>query len=277
MAVSLASSRVACNRPLRSTQSRRPPATRRALCRPCRAASGDSEAGLPPAITLTEAYALLGLREGSAYEEVLAAKNALLARSGDDSEKQLQVEAAYDLIFANQLRARLTGSLPVASNVRFADVQQRRRAPAAATPAGPVQKAQQMLQGIGGGGGVAVRAPAQQTATTASAVFGVLAAWTLAQGLLEPSPEAAAIDVPSLQLALATAASVYLLRQEKRVGLGRAVALSLAGLVAGTLVGAAVQSWLRVDIIPLGSLASPGILVGEFSLAGLAAVVLFLA
>jgi hypothetical protein len=48
-------------------------------------------AGLPPAITLTEAYALLGLREGSAYEEVLAAKNALLARSGDDSEKQLQV------------------------------------------------------------------------------------------------------------------------------------------------------------------------------------------
>jgi uncharacterized membrane protein YfcA len=140
----------------------------------------------------------------------------------------------------------------VASNVRFADVQQRRRAPAAATPAGPVQKAQQMLQGIGGGGGVAVRAPAQQTATTASAVFGVLAAWTLAQGLLEPSPEAAALDVPSLQLALATAASVYLLRQEKRVGLGRAVALSLAGLVAGTLVGAAVQSWLRVDIIPLG-------------------------
>ena len=29
-----------------------------------------------------------------------------------------QVEAAYDLIFSSQLRARLTGDLPVSSNVR---------------------------------------------------------------------------------------------------------------------------------------------------------------
>jgi hypothetical protein len=58
--------------------------------------------------------------------------------------------------------------------------------------------------------------------------------------------------VPGLQLALATAATVYLLREEKRAGLGKAVALALGGLVAGTLVGAAAQSWLRVDVIPLG-------------------------
>jgi len=32
----------------------------------------------------------------------------------------------------------------------------------------------------------------------------------------------------------------------------QAAGLALAGLVAGTFLGAAVQSWLRVDIIPLG-------------------------
>ncbi len=31
----------------------------------------------------------------------------------------------------------------------------------------------------------------------------------------------------------------------------RAGGLAVAGLVAGTLLGAALQSWLRVDIIPI--------------------------
>jgi hypothetical protein len=30
------------------------------------------------------------------------------------------------------------------------------------------------------------------------------------------------------------------------------VGITVAGLVAGVLVGAALQSWLRVDIVPLG-------------------------
>lgn len=156
--------------------------------------------------------------------------------------------------------ARLTGDLPVASNVRFADV--RRPAPPAppAGAAAAAQKAQQLLQGIPGGG-VAVQAPRPRTATTAAAVFGVLAAWTLAQGLLEPSPQSAAADVPGVQLALATAATVYLLREEKRMGLGKAIGLALVGLVVGTFVGAAVQSWLRVDIIPLG-VSGGAVLVG---------------
>jgi hypothetical protein len=173
----------------------------------------------------------------------------------------VQIEAAYDLIFSSQLQARLTGSLPVSTNVRFADVRRRPTAPAAANTA--TQKAQQLLQGLRGGGGggrggsgggaaIRVQAPAPQTAATAGAVFGGLAVWTLAQGLLEPTLQAAAADVPGLQLALAIAATVYLLREQKRVGLGKAAGLALAGLVAGTLVGAGVQSWLRVDIIPLG-------------------------
>ncbi|PSC76228.1 CHAPERONE-LIKE PROTEIN OF chloroplastic [Micractinium conductrix] len=233
-------------------------------------------------LTLGEAFATLGLAEGTPYEAVLAAKNRLLEKSSDDFQRRMEIEAAYDLIFSSQLRARLTGNLPVSTNVRFADVQRKRPGGggagggAASGAAAAAQKAGRLLQGLPSGG-VVVAPPAQRTAATVAGVYGVLAAWTLAQGLLEPTPAAAAADVPGAQLALATAATVYLLRDQKRVGLGKAAALALGGLVLGTFLGAGVQSWLRVDIIPLWGLASPGALVGEFSIAALAAVCLFLA
>ncbi|KAL4446720.1 hypothetical protein ABPG77_007964 [Micractinium sp. CCAP 211/92] len=255
-------------------------AARRLLCR----ASGDSGSSVPPGLTLSQAYEALGLPEGSAYEQVLAAKNRLLEKHAEDFEKRMEIEAAYDRIFSSQLTARLSGDLPVSANVRFADVRRQRPAAgrggsgAGAGPAaGAAAAAQKALAGLQGGAGVVVAPPPARTAATVAGVYGALAAWTLAQGLLEPSPAAAAADVPGAQLALATAATVYLLREQKRVGLGKAAALTLAGLVVGTFVGAAAQSWLRVDVIPLGGLASPGALVGEFSIAGLAAVCLFLA
>lgn len=111
------------------------------------------------------------------------------------------------------------------------------------------------------------------------------------QGLSEP-PYVAQRDVPGLQLALAAAIAVYLLREKKRVSLGaplhcvpaatqpaplwqwlhaavqeclsaattpwpllpaaRAAGLSFAGLIFGALVGGAFQGWLRVDIVPIG-------------------------
>lgn len=183
-------------------------------------------------------------------------------------EKKMEVEAAYDVIFSQQLKARLSGALPVSAKVRFADV----AAPRRAAPAKP-QPSLALL-----GGGLAVRPLASQTAVTQSAgVYGVLVAWTLIQGLTEASPAAAGADVPGLQLALGTAAAVYLLREHKRVGLGKAAALAVAGLIAGTLLGSAVEGWLRVDLVPLGSLSSPGVVVGEFALAGLWAVAFFLA
>lgn len=59
-------------------------------------------------------------------------------------------------------------------------------------------------------------------------------------------------DVPTLQLALGAAAAVYFMREQKRSGLGKALGLSLGGLVLGALLGSGLESWLRVDIVPLG-------------------------
>lgn len=146
----------------------------------------------------------------------------------------------------------------------------------------------------------------------------------LLQGLTEPNALAAANSIPGLQLALGTGSAIYILRDRKKVGLGRAVAITGAGLLLGTLVGGAVQSWLHVEMLPLWvgweggrvewrvglgeeidiafhivceafssimastvtsschlpllqGFRSPGVLVGEFSLAGICAAVALLA
>ena len=46
----------------------------------------------------------------------------------------VQVEAAYDLLFMQQMSARLRGEIPVSTKVRFADVPQRRPSPPKVCP-----------------------------------------------------------------------------------------------------------------------------------------------
>ncbi len=225
--------------------------------------SGDSSGA---AMTLADAYSILGLKETATYDSVVDAKNRLLGKFEGQTEKKMEIETAYDLIFSQQLKARLSGNLPVSNRVRFADV---------ATPKRKLTGKKSPLE-LPNGAAIAIRQMSSESAVSTAAVFGGLAAWTLAQGLFyEPTPMGS--DVPGLQLALGTAAAVYLLRENKRVGLGKAGALAIAGLIAGSLLGSGIESWLRVDIVPLGSLSSPGIVVGEFALAGLWAVTFFLA
>ena len=47
---------------------------------------------------------------------------------------------------------------------------------------------------------------------------------------------------------------------------GKATVITLGGLVAGAVVGSAVESWLQVDIVPFLGIHSPAVVVSEFIL-----------
>lgn len=50
---------------------------------------------------------------------------------------------------------------------------------------------------------------------------------------------------------------------------GKAVVLTVAGLVVGSVFGGAVESWLRVDLVPILGIGSPAVAVSEFVLISL--------
>ena len=47
---------------------------------------------------------------------------------------------------------------------------------------------------------------------------------------------------------------------------GKASLITIGGLVSGALLGGLVESWLRVDIVPVFGIGSPAIVVSEFVL-----------
>lgn len=44
---------------------------------------------------------------------------------------------------------------------------------------------------------------------------------------------------------------------------GKATVITIGGLVAGAVIGSAVENWLQVDIVPFLGIHSPATVVGE--------------
>ncbi|CAL8472111.1 g11653 [Coccomyxa elongata] len=210
-------------------------------------------------MSIDDAYDLLNVKEDAGFDEILSAKNKLSSASQGDTDKIMRIETAYDILLMQSMKKRLKGE-GVAQSVRFADVARRKptkQAPAVKLP-------------------VRVETLPTNTALPVSAAFIGLSIWTLAQGLADPAGRVSN-DAPGLQIALALGASVYLLTDKKRVPRGRAVGITVAGLLLGVLIGGGLQSWLRVDIVPIGGLASPAAFVSEFGILALWASVALLA
>lgn len=211
-----------------------------------------------------EAYELLGVRESANFEQIMTAKKNLVNKAGNDQVRKTQLELAYDTLLMQAMKKRLSGEV-AGSSVRFADVPKRRAG-------GTIAK--QAIKKLPGG--IEVRQSPKDDLIKLSAGFAVLGGWSLLQGFTNP-PVPGGSDIPGLQLALGVAVSIYAFRERKKLSLARAGGITVGGLVLGLAIGSALQSWLRVDIVPIGGLSSPGILVSEFALAGLWAVAAFLA
>lgn len=173
-------------------------------------------------------YQILGIREDASFEEIQAAKAALLKSLAHSQEEQEQVEQAYDMILMQRLRLRQEGKIPVPDRIRYAE---------RAFEAEPEHPPSLMRSRM------SLPPWAQNlldTPSTQDLIWpGVILLSLLFWAALNPASETG----PSLQLQLALAfmASIYFLfRKERR--LFRSILLALLGMVGGWIVASALLS-----------------------------------
>ncbi|XP_022987022.1 protein CHAPERONE-LIKE PROTEIN OF POR1, chloroplastic-like isoform X1 [Cucurbita maxima] len=214
----------------------------RTLLLPVQATSRPDDSA-PSKMSLEHALKLLGVSEGASFDEILRAKNSILATCSDD-KAIAQVEAAYDMLLMQSLTRRRAGKVEN-SRIRYADAK-----PINSPGLG---SSSQWLRNMP----ITIEAPSTRDLGIQAGVYGALAALTYVNGASSSSslPYAGA-DVPGLILAGSFGASLYFMTK-KNVKLGKATVITLGGLVAGAVVGSAVESWLQVDVVPFLGVHSP--------------------
>ncbi|CAH8262934.1 unnamed protein product [Arabidopsis lyrata] len=240
--------------PSRKTQLWRSAAILLPTRRRCAAPRASSRADDSPPFDMSVETALkvLGVSEGASFDEILRAKKSILASRKDDPNAISQAEAAYDMLLMQSLNQRRAGKV-VSNNIRYADVK-------SSNPLGTSAVSQWLKNPP-----VSVDMPSTSDLGIQAGVYGAMMVLTYVNGSsLESSgmPYAGA-DVPGLILASSFGASLYFMTR-KNVKLGKAAALTAGGLVAGAVVGSAIETWLHVDVVPFLGLHSPAAVVSEF-------------
>ncbi|KAK6159602.1 hypothetical protein DH2020_006916 [Rehmannia glutinosa] len=230
--------------------------TRRVLAAPPQAGSRADDSA-PFEMSVESALKVLGVSEGASFDDILRAKKSIIATCKDDQQAISQVEAAYDMLLMQSLSQRRAGKV-VDSNIRFADVKSVNDSKMGSMP--------KWLQTSVKNSSVSVEAPSTSELGVQAGVYGALMVLTYVNGASGSStvPYAGA-DVPGLILATSFGASLYFMTK-KNVKLGKATVITIGGLVAGAVVGSAVENWLQVDIVPFMGIHSPATVVSEFIL-----------
>ncbi|ESW14797.1 hypothetical protein PHAVU_007G018100 [Phaseolus vulgaris] len=203
----------------------------------------------PFEMSVENALKLLGVSEGASFDDILRAKNVILANCKDDQDAVAQVEAAYDMLLMQSLTQRRAGKV-ANSNVRYADVKRVKPPTVGSMP--------QWLKNSP----VSIESPSTSDLGLQAGVYGALMGLTYLNGASTPVAAYAGADVPGLLLAGSFGASLYFMTK-KNVKLGKATVITIGGLVAGAVVGSAVENWLQVDIVPFLGIHSPAAVVSE--------------
>lgn len=205
-------------------------------------------------MSVENALKVLGISEGASFEDVVRAKKSILSACKDDPQMISQVEAAYDMLLMQSLSQRRAGKV-VSSNIRYADVK----------PVVPPQKnpMPQWLQNIARSSSVSVEAPSTGELGLQAGVYGAMMVLTYVNEASTSAVPHTGADVPGLILASSFGASLYFMTK-RNVKLGKATFITIGGLVAGVVVGSAVENFLQVDIVPFLGIHSPAAVVSEF-------------
>ncbi|KAL6545914.1 hypothetical protein OROGR_009788 [Orobanche gracilis] len=227
--------------------------SRRLLSEPMRVGSRADDS-TPFEMSVENALNVLGLSDGASFDDILRAKNLIIASCKDDQRAISQVEAAYEMLLMQSLAKRRAGEA-VNSSVRYADVKL-------------VNSHRKMwpLSNWLKDSPVTVEAPTMGELRVQAGVYGALMVLTYVNGASSSSvvPYAEA-DVHGLILATSFGASLYFMTK-KNVKLGKATLIMIGGLIAGAVVGSAAESWLQVDFVPFMGIHSRATIVSEFIL-----------
>jgi hypothetical protein len=180
-------------------------------------------------------YEKLGVTEDASFDEIQDAKGRLMQQHRGDQKLVEAVEAAYDAIIMDRLRMRQEGKIKVPERIRFPEKVS--QAPPS-FPQAPVNNSPAWLQRL-------VDTPTPGDMLWPAISFLLLSAITI---FYRAQDEASML---SLVLALGVGCNIYFLNRKERQ-FGRAVLLTLAGLLVGVGLGSVLGSSLSTQIQAIG-------------------------
>lgn len=173
-------------------------------------------------------YDKLGIDEDASFEEVQRARDRLLSEFEDDEFQQELIEAAYDAVLMDRLRARQEGKIKVPDRIRFPERLVANIPPVA--QASSNRSASTWLSRL-------VDNPSRQDVLVSLGVFAGLSVFNFLIPTAAPT-----------WLALSLLSSIYFLnRKENRFG--RSVLLALMGLILAVLCGVMLNQ-VRLMVAP---------------------------
>lgn len=175
-------------------------------------------------------YEKLGVTEEASFDEIQDAKGRLLQQHRGDQKLLESVEAAYDAIIMDRLRMRQEGKIKVPERIRFPE----KLSPPPSFTQTPVNRSPAWLQGL------------LDTPSAADLLWpAILFLGLIGTTVFYSAPDASSI-LPFM-LALGVGCNVFFLnRKEHR--LGRAVLLTLAGLLVGVGLGSLLGGFMTTQL-----------------------------
>ncbi len=173
-------------------------------------------------------YEKLGVSEGATFEEIQSARTRLVEELAGDQRKIAEIEAAYDAVLMERLKMRQEGKIKVPDRIRFPEkIVQPAPAEAAITANRPSQWLQTLID---------------KPSTRDIALPGATMAGLGALVYFYPQD-----SVLQLAMAIAMGGALYFLYRKERK-LGRAVLLSVGGLILGFAIGGLAYTLLLPSI-----------------------------
>ncbi|MGD1909848.1 MAG: CPP1-like family protein [Rivularia sp. (in: cyanobacteria)] len=169
-------------------------------------------------------YEKLGVSEDASFEEIQDTRNRLVEEYSGDSKRLEMIEVAYDAVLMDRLRMRQEGKIKVPERIRFPE--RREQVPPLESPV-PKKQSPPWLQRM-----------VDKPTTLDVVVPGV---WYLGLSANSLFYRTQGDQILQLMLVLGVGVSIYFLnRKESRFG--RAVLLTLVGLIVGLVVGGLIAS-----------------------------------